>query len=82
MAKRDLRHELLGHLLECSGELVTRDVNRTTHCQRCGGHLDMRTLPMTGQMVEDCRRCGTSQRIQRFLPVAEKEKKGYRRRTA
>ncbi|NIM49315.1 MAG: hypothetical protein GTO22_08655 [Gemmatimonadales bacterium] len=74
MAKRDLRHKLLGHLLECSGGLVVRDLNRTIHCRRCGGHLDMRTIPMTGQIVEECRRCGMSQRVQRFLPVAEDEK--------
>ncbi len=81
MAKRDLRHKLLGHLLEGRGELITRDVNRTIHCEQCGGHLEMRTLPMTGQIVEECRCCGTSQPIPRFLPVAEDERKRQRRAT-
>ncbi len=78
MAKRDLRHKLLGHLLEGRGELITRDVNRTIHCEQCGGHLEMRTLPMTGQRVEGCRPCGTSRPVQRFLPVTEDEKERQR----
>ena len=75
MAKRDLRQELLGHLLEGRGELITRNVNRTIHCEQCGGHLEIRTLPMTGRIVEDCPRCGTSRAVPRFLPVVEDEKK-------
>ncbi len=80
MAKRDLRHKLLGHLLEGRGELITLDVNRTIHCEQCGGYLEMRTLPMTGQTVEECQRCATSQPIPRFLAV-EDEKKLQRRDT-
>jgi hypothetical protein len=75
MTKRDLRHKLLGHLLEGSGELIVRDVNRTTHCERCGGHLEMHTLPMTGHIVEECARCGKIEPIRRFLPVVEDDKK-------
>ncbi len=75
MAKRDLRHELLGHLLEGTGELVTRDVNRTIHCEQCGGQLEMRTLPMTGQTVEECRRCGTSRLVPLFRPLEEEEER-------
>jgi hypothetical protein len=74
MPKRDLRQELLGHLVEGSGELVIRDVDRTTQCDRCGSHLEMRTLPMTGQMLEECRHCRTSQPVPRFLAVTNDEK--------
>jgi hypothetical protein len=78
MAKRDLRQKLLGHLVEGSGELIIRNVDQTIQCDRCGGHLQMRTLPMTGQLVEGCRHCGTSQPVPRFLPVTEDEKERQR----
>jgi hypothetical protein len=78
MPKRDLRHTLLGHLAEGSGELVIRDVDRTIHCDRCGSHLEMRTLPMTGQMLEECRQCGTSRPVPRFLPVTNDVKERQR----
>jgi ribosomal protein L37E len=71
MAKRDHRKKLVGHLLDPSGAPTIRDVNRTVRCERCGGSLDIRTVPMTGQTVEECRRCGTSQPVRRFLPVGE-----------
>ncbi len=69
MAKRDLRRRLVGYHAEGGGELASRDVNLSAHCERCGGRLDMRTLPMTSQIVEECRRCGTSQLVRRFVPV-------------
>ncbi len=78
MAKRDLRHQLTGHLMEGTGKLISRDVNRTIHCEQCGSHLEMRTLPMTGEIVEECRHCGTRRPIKRFLPVAEDEKEQRR----
>jgi hypothetical protein len=78
MRRRDLRQKLLGHLVEGSGELIIRDVGRTIQCDRCGSHLEMRTLPMTGQMLEECLHCGTSQPVQRFLPVTNDEKERQR----
>ncbi len=71
MTKRDRRRKLLGHLIEGGTELVSRDVNRTLECQRCGGPLDLRTESMTGRTIEVCRRCRSSQPVQRFLPIAE-----------
>jgi hypothetical protein len=73
MAKPDRRKKLVGRRLEGSGELVTRDVSRAATCERCGGHLDVRTIPMSGRIVEECRRCGWSQVVQRFLPSDEEE---------
>ena len=78
MAKRDLRHKLVGRLVEGSGQLISRDVNRTLHCERCGGHLDMHTVPMTGQIVEECRGCGVRKPVSRFVPVAEDETERHR----
>ena len=69
--KRDRRKELLGHGQETGDELVTRNVNRTLKCTRCGGLLELRTVPMTGQTVEECRSCGTSEPVVRFRPVEE-----------
>ncbi len=71
MAKRDLRRRLVGYHAEGGGELASRDVNLSAHCERCGGRLDMRTLAMTTQIVEECRRCGTSRLVQRFVPVED-----------
>ena len=79
MAKRDLRGKLLGHLLGGSGELIVRDVNPPIHCEQCGSHLEMRTLPMIGEIVEECRGCGTSRPVRRFLAAVEDEKKWQRR---
>lgn len=75
MAKRDLRQKLLSRRLEGGGELVIHDVSRSVRCERCGGCLNWSTVPMTGQLIEECRHCGTSHPIQRFLPVAEDEQK-------
>jgi hypothetical protein len=71
MAKRDLRKRLVGHDQEGDGDLASRDVSRSAHCERCGGKLDWRTIPMTGQIVEECRRCGTSRLVQRFVPMED-----------
>ena len=72
MPKRDRRRKLLGYLVEGGTELlVSRDLNRPLECQRCGGPVDLRTVSMTGQTVEVCQRCRSSQPVQRFLPVAE-----------
>ena len=76
MAKRDLRDKLLGHLLGGSGELIIRDVNLPIHCEQCGGHLEVRMVPMSGQIVEECRGCGTSHPVRRFLAAVEDEKIG------
>ncbi len=73
MVKPDRRRELLGHEVEAGEELITRDVNRTLKCIRCGGPLELRTVPMTGQTVEVCLGCGTSHPVARFRPVAEEE---------
>jgi hypothetical protein len=73
MAKRDLRQKLLSRRLDGDGELVIHDVSRSVRCERCGGCLEWLTVPMTGQLIEECRPCGTSHPIQRFLPVAEDE---------
>ena len=54
MVKRDRRGELRGHELEAGEELVTRDVNRTLKCTRCGDPLELRTVPMTGRAIEVC----------------------------
>ena len=80
MPVRDMRRHLRGHFLEGNGELVIRDVDRSAHCQRCGGRLDMRTQLMTGQLVEECRSCGTSRPVQRFLPTGEEPERRHRRR--
>ena len=61
----------MGYLVEEGSELVSRDVNRTLECQRCGGPLELRTVSMTGQTVEICQRCRSSRPVQRFAPVAE-----------
>ena len=69
--KHDRRRKLLGHEQDAGDELVTRDVDRTLKCTRCGGPLELRTTPMTGQTIEVCQRCGTSHPVVRFRPVAE-----------
>ncbi len=74
--KRDRRRELLGHELRAGEDLVTRNVNRTLKCARCGGPLQLNTVPMTGQTVEVCVDCGTSKPVQRFRPVEEEEPPG------
>ncbi len=71
MTKRDRRRKLLGYLLEGGPDLVSRDVNRTLECERCGGPLVLDTVSMTGQTVEVCRQCQSSHPVQRFRPVAE-----------
>ena len=71
MTKRDLRLNLVGHLLEHGGKRVTRDLNRTIRCEQCHGHLDIGTNPVTGVVVEECPRCGMSQPVPRFLPAEE-----------
>ena len=73
MAKRDLRKKLMGHHPEESGELISRDVSRSTHCGECGAKLDISTLPMTSQVVEECPRCGWSQPVRRFVPQEEEK---------
>ncbi len=70
MVKSDRRRELRGREVEAGDELVTQDVNRTLKCIRCGGPLELRTVPMT-RTVEVCRGCGTSHPVARFLPVEE-----------
>ena len=72
--KHDRRRKLLGHAQEAGEELVTRDVSGTLKCTRCGGPLELRTIPMTGQAIELCRRCGTSHPVVRFRPVEEEER--------
>ncbi len=72
--KHDRRRKLLGHAQEAGEELVTRDVSGTLKCTRCGGPLELRTIPMTGQAIELCRRCGTSHPVVRFRPVEEDER--------
>ncbi len=71
MRKRDLRSKLVGHLLERGGQRVIRDLNRTTRCIRCHGHLDMSTDAMTGEVVEECLRCGMRRAVPRFRPEEE-----------
>ncbi len=71
--KRDRRRKLLGHEQDAGEKLVTRDVNRTLKCTRCGGPLELGTVPMTGHAIEMCRRCGTSHPVVRFKPVEEEE---------
>ncbi|MFQ6047035.1 MAG: hypothetical protein ACE5PT_11885 [Gemmatimonadales bacterium] len=71
MTKRDLRRKLVGHFLVGRGELITRDVNRPLVCERCGGELNVRTDSMTGQALEECRRCGVRQAVRRFQPSGE-----------
>ena len=71
MSVRDVRRQLRGHFLEGDAELIIRDVSAAANCERCGGRLDIGTVPMTGRVVEQCRRCGTSEPVQRFLPMKE-----------
>ncbi len=71
MAKRDLRQQLLGHLDGGSGNAVTRDVSLGIRCQKCGGRLDMETDTVTGEVVEECRRCHTRHPVPRFRPMEE-----------
>ncbi len=71
--KADRRRKLRGHEVEAGEELVTRDVNRTLKCARCGDSLELHTVPMTGQTVEVCRRCGTSHPVARFRPVEDEQ---------
>ena len=66
-----MRRQLRGHLLEGSTEVTVRDVSAAAYCERCGGKLDINTLPMTDRLVEECRRCGTSEPVQRFTPTDE-----------
>ncbi len=75
MVKRDLRRQLVGHLLERDGKRVIRDLNRTVRCARCNSHLDIRTDGMSGQIVEECPRCGTTRLVPRFRPVEEDEER-------
>ncbi len=74
-----MRDKLLGHLLGGSGELIIRDVNLPINCERCGSHLEVRMVPMTGQIVEECRQCGASHPVRRFLAAVEGEKTWQRR---
>lgn len=69
MSKRDLRLKLVGHLLEHGGRRVTRDLNRTDRCEKCHGHLEIGTDARTGEVVEECPRCGVSRPVPRFLPA-------------
>jgi hypothetical protein len=71
--KRDLRLKLVGHLLEGGGKRVTRHLNRTIHCERCQGQLDIGTNPRTGEVVEECPHCGVSRPVPRFLPADEEQ---------
>ncbi len=71
--KRDRRRKLLGHEQEAGEKLVTRNFNRTLKCTRCGEPLELGTVPMTGQAIEVCRRCGTSHPVVRFRPVEQEE---------
>ena len=71
VVKPDRRGLLHGHELEVGDELVTRDVNRTMKCTQCGGRLEVRTVPMTGRVLEECRHCGTSEPVHRFTPIEE-----------
>ena len=71
MVKRDVRQQLWGHEIETGEELVTRDLNRTLRCTRCGGPLEFRTISMTGQAIELCWQCGTSRPVVRFWPSEE-----------
>ena len=71
MSDRDVRCQLRGHFLEGNGELTVRDVGAAACCEQCGGRLDIRIVPLTGRMVEECRRCGTSEPVQRFAPTKE-----------
>jgi hypothetical protein len=71
MGKTDRRRKLRGYELEAGEEIVTRDVNQTLKCTRCGGHLDLLTIPMTGQTVEACQHCGTNNPVARFRPVED-----------
>ncbi len=73
MIKPDRHPTLRGHELEAGEELVTRDVDRALKCTGCGGPLELRTVPMTGQTIELCRRCGTSLPVVRFRPVEQEE---------
>jgi hypothetical protein len=73
MNRRDLRLRLVGHLLEHGGKQVTRDLNRTIRCEQCHGHLDIGTNAITGEVVEECPRCGRTQVVPRFLPAEEEE---------
>ena len=75
MVKRDLRRQLVGHLLERDGKRVIRDLNRTVRCTQCHGHLDIRTDAMSGQIVEECPRCGTTRLVPRFRPIEEDEER-------
>jgi Zn finger protein HypA/HybF involved in hydrogenase expression len=70
-SKRDLRGQLRGHFLEGDAESTIRDVSATACCERCGGKLDISTLPMSDRLVEECPRCGTSEPVQRFAPMEE-----------
>ena len=73
MTKRDVRLELVGHLLEHGGTRVTRDLNRPIRCEQCHGHLHIGTDARTGEVVEECPRCGVSRLVPRFLPADEEE---------
>ncbi len=70
---RDLRGQLRGHFLEGDADITIRDVSMATFCTRCGDSLDMNTVPMTGRLVEECPRCGTSEPVQRFAPTKEQK---------
>jgi hypothetical protein len=69
--KRDLRCQLRGHFLEGDTESTIRDVSAPACCERCGSRLDIRTLPMSDRLVEECPRCGASEPVQRFAPTEE-----------
>ena len=70
-SNRDLRRQLRGRFIEGDAECTMRDVSATACCKRCGGKLDIRTLPMSDRLVEECRRCGISLPVQRFAPMEE-----------
>ena len=71
--KADRRRKLRGHEVEAGEELVTRDVNRTLKCARCGDSVELRTVPMSGQTIEVCRRCGASHPVARFRPLEDEQ---------
>jgi hypothetical protein len=71
MIKRDLRLKLVGHLLERGGQRVIRDLNRSARCMQCHGRLDMSIDAMTGEVVEECLRCGMHRPVPRFRPEEE-----------
>lgn len=76
MLPRDRRRKLLGFVVGDADDLVILDVSRAPVCTRCRAPLELRTVPMTGQTIEVCRRCDTSHPVARFRPVEEQELPG------